>query len=381
MMRRVSWNSFSPSQWEFTYLKSFILTQERLSLTQKDVNLPIYQITIDSNSIVFSYFNKNENKEIYLAQALHHAIVLAYPHGVHDRQRRLLRGAAVAADEAVSRSRLALRMRRRLRQQVPAAIRVRRDVHAAVVAAQDVTDARVLAVDHRRVQETGVLVHLLARTQMLLARQRPHRREAHTRARGNVHGGVEVIARRHGERIALGMDGARRVARPAAGNRLLEAFMDGRHRQVVVQELRELHHHQRVAIVQIRYVGMDHGGDHSGIRQRLPGDGGAPRFGDAVLVSGRQQPGEGCQRLAQAGITQIVAVARQGTIGRGRVATGIVHGTLDLFMVRRLVMVIQEAGDVDVLQQIGELVVGEAQNVLRVLEDLALPASQAVHAV
>lgn len=60
------------------------------------------------------------------------------------------------------------------------------------------------------------------------------------------------------------MHGAGTVARPTIQDRLVEAFVDGRHGEVVVQELGVLHHHEGVSRMQIADVWVDCGGNRSG---------------------------------------------------------------------------------------------------------------------
>lgn len=86
---------------------------------------------------------------------------------------------------------------------------------------------------------------------MLLSRQRSHGRNAESHSRGCVLHGVVVVTGWHREGVALRMNGPRGVAGSAAGNRLSETLVNGRHGQVVIQELGELHRHQGVTVVQI----------------------------------------------------------------------------------------------------------------------------------
>ena len=158
-------------------------------------------------------------------------------------------------------------MRGRLRQEILGpSVRTLGDVHATVEATQYVADASVLSIDHRSVEKSGVLIDLFPRSEVLLARQRPHGRETHSRARRYVHGGIVMVARGDGEGITLGMNRSGRIARATTRYRLGETFVNGRHGEVVVEKLSELHYHQSVSIVQVGDVGMNHRGDYSGIR-------------------------------------------------------------------------------------------------------------------
>ena len=96
-------------------------------------------------------------------QPLDQPVVLPEKYGVHGGQPGLLADPRVAAVEAEPRVRLALLVLPRHREQVlPAAVGRECPVQSAVhVFAELVGVADVVAVHHGRVDESGVLVHLL----------------------------------------------------------------------------------------------------------------------------------------------------------------------------------------------------------------------------
>lgn len=61
------------------------------------------------------------------------------------------------------------------------------------------------------------------------------------------------------------------IARPTVRYRLVETFVYGSHGQVMVQELRKLHYHERVPRMQITDVWMDYCRHDSWRGQKLTG--------------------------------------------------------------------------------------------------------------
>ena len=84
---------------------------------------------------------------------------------------------------------------------------------------------------------------------------------------GPVDVGEPRIVGRHGNGSALGMDGGGRVATGAVDDGIAEASVDRRESDVVIEELGELHHHQRVARVRSTHVVVDVGRYHSSAGQ------------------------------------------------------------------------------------------------------------------
>lgn len=67
------------------------------------------------------------------------------------------------------------------------------------------------------------------------------------------------------------MDPLLRLAIAAVQDGVLESLVDGRERDVVIQELSELHDHERVASVEMRDVIVDGGRDGSRGRKAAAG--------------------------------------------------------------------------------------------------------------
>ncbi len=61
----------------------------------------------------------------------------------------------------------------------------------------------------------------------------------------------------------------------------------------MVQELSELHEHERVPPVEVRDVGVDHDGDEPGAGQGLPADAAEARAGDGCTNKKKEQTGKG----------------------------------------------------------------------------------------
>jgi hypothetical protein len=93
-------------------------------------------------------------------------------------------------------------------------------------------------------------------TDVELAGERAHEGEALGLSVGGVERRVVGVAGRHRDRHALGVHQSGRVAVPAVGDGDEEAAVHRRERNVVVQELRVLHQHQRVARVQMTDVSV-----------------------------------------------------------------------------------------------------------------------------
>ena len=117
-------------------------------------------------------------------------------------------------------------------------------------------------------------------------------------SRGNVNFRKIRITVGHRNRKTFRMDGGRRVARPAIQNRFSdETSVNGRVRQIVIQQLGELHEHERISHVRSRRIGMHPRGNETRTRKRRTVHGFYPGASDAVPVFRRQQPRESSQRF------------------------------------------------------------------------------------
>lgn len=155
----------------------------------------------------------------------------------------------------------------------------------------------------------------------------------------------------------------------------LETTRNGRESDVVIDELAEHGHHHGVAPVHVAHVLVDDDGDEARRRERLAGDGAPARTGDAVVVSGRQQPVERGERLAERRVAQVVAEAAELAEGRRVVAR------------KRLLVVVaarvrgggrlNEARHVHIVQSLRERTRQTAEQVVQhSVTDLALHSSE-----
>ena len=100
--------------------------------------------------------------------------MVAHERGVHGCEERLLAVPSVAGLEAKARLGLALRVLRRQRQELSAAVELLRRVESAAVELAQLSHlAEVGPVDVGGVGEGGDLVHLLSESQGQLTRHRP----------------------------------------------------------------------------------------------------------------------------------------------------------------------------------------------------------------
>ena len=100
--------------------------------------------------------------------------MVAHERGVHGCEERLLAVPRVAGLEAEARLGLALRVLRRQRQELSAAVKLLRRVESAAVELAQLSHlAEVGPVDVGGVGEGGDLVHLLSESQGELTRHRP----------------------------------------------------------------------------------------------------------------------------------------------------------------------------------------------------------------